>query len=445
MNRSDILKAINEQLNQEQNRSLNTIEMLILQGVWEDKTYHQMALEEDYSPGYLTNVVAPEMYRKLSNLLGQRVTKKNCRQMLESYATTQSRSERQAVKLSVTPEQKNGLFYPNGSLPLNSPYYLKRSCIEDLVCQEITKPGSFVRLKAPREMGKTSLLLRVLDYAERQGYQTVSLSLDQVDTAILGNLNQFLRWLCANISRQLDIKPRLNEYWSQDLGSKISCNAYIQDYVLRLMDTPLVLAIDEVSLILDNSGVAKDFFLLLRSWYEEAKKVPVWRKLRLIVVQSTEMYFPLRLNQSPFNVGLLVYLKPFNQEEVQRLAQCYGLYWENDNQVKSLMEMVGGHPALVHLTIYHLSHQKMTLEQIQETAIAPTGIFYYHLQRHQITLEQQPPLAAAFKTVISANQPIKIDDSILVYKLNSLGLVQQRGDKVTVFCKLYQRYFGEML
>ncbi|HBL14640.1 MAG TPA: hypothetical protein DD379_25270, partial [Cyanobacteria bacterium UBA11162] len=84
--------------------------------------------------------------------------------------------------------------YPSGSVPLDSPFYVERTPFEAQVCEEIRKPGALVRIKAPRELGKTSLMLRVLDYASRQGYHTVSLNLEQIDEVILNDLNRFLRW-----------------------------------------------------------------------------------------------------------------------------------------------------------------------------------------------------------------------------------------------------------
>ncbi len=158
------------------------------------------------------------------------------------------------------------------------------------VINSLQQAGALVRIKAPKEMGKTSLLLRMLDFAKQQGYRTVSLNLEQVDQAILSDLNQFLRWLCANAARQLQLKPQLDEYWDEDLGSKISCTVYIQDYLLESITAPIVLALDELNQIFEHPQVAKDFLPLLRSWYEEAKTLPIWQKLRLIVVHSTEIY-----------------------------------------------------------------------------------------------------------------------------------------------------------
>jgi transcriptional regulator with XRE-family HTH domain len=332
--------------------------------------------------------------------------------------------------------------YPSGAVPLGSPFYLERDSLEAQIEQEIRKPGALVRIKAPREMGKTSLLLRILDSAKRLGYRTVSLNLEQVDQAILNDLNQFLRWLCANVARQLQLKPRLDAYWDGDLGSKISCTSYFQDYLLKEISAPIVLALDEVNQIFEHPQVAKDFLPLLRSWYEEAKTLPIWQKLRIIVVHSTEIYVPLDLNQSPFNVGLPVQLNGFSQEEVQQLAQCYELDWSDGEEVRQLMDIVGGHPALVHIALYHLSRGDVTLAQLLETAPTSTGIYSHHLQRHWVTLQEQPELAQTLDNIISATEPISLAP-VLAYKLSSLGLIERSGDKVLPSCELYKQYFKD--
>ncbi|MDY7014681.1 MAG: AAA-like domain-containing protein, partial [Cyanobacteriota bacterium] len=387
MNLDSLLEIVDRQLIESQNRPLNSAEIIILRGIWQYQTYHQIASKANYSSAYLTNVAAPELLGRLSRLVGQRVTKKNCRALLESYVTALTTSEMKSLKAEpaerfpdIAPTPPPG--YPSGSVPLNSPFYLERSSTEEQVYREIEKPGALVRIKAPREMGKTSLLLRILDRANRQGYRTVSLNLEQVDRGILSNLNQFLRWLCANIARQLQCKPILDEYWDEDLGSKISCTLYFQDQVLEASDAPVVLALDEVNQILEHPSVAKDFLPLLRSWYEEAKRLPVWQKLRLVVVHSTEIYVPLELNQSPFNVGLPVQLDSFRPGEVQQLARRYQLDWTEGEETRQFMAMVGGHPALVHLALYHLSRGEIELSQLIETASTATRIYRNHLQRH---------------------------------------------------------------
>ncbi|MGM3305054.1 AAA-like domain-containing protein [Anabaena sp. WFMT] len=334
----------------------------------------------------------------------------------------------------------NSPCYPNGAVPLNSPFYIERTVVETQVYEEIRKPGALVRIKAPREMGKTSLLLRTLDYATHQGYRTVSLNLEQIDDVILNDLNRFLRWLCANVTRQLQLEPKLEDYWDEDIGSKISCSLYFRNHLLKQIDTPLVLAVDEVNYIFEHPQVAKDVLPLFRSWYEEAKRQPIWQKLRLIIVHSTEIYVPLQLKQSPFNVGLPIELSSFNLEQVQQLAQLYGLNWTDYQEARELMAMVEGHPALTHTAIYHLSRGDISFAQFLDTAATSTGIYSSHLQRHQATLQEQPELAKALDSIINSQQPISLD-SLMTYKLSSMGLIKQLKDKVIPSCELYRKLF----
>ena len=447
MNLDCLFETIDRQLIESQNRPLNPTETIILRGIWHYQTYNQIAIEAGYSPGYFTNVVAPELYQRLSKIVGQRLTKKNCRKLLESHIDKKAILETKAIEpnqrktLPNTLDQERDTLpcYPNGSVPLDSYFYLKPTRLK-LVERELEKPGALIRIKAPREMGKTSLLLRSLDYADGLGYQTVSLNLEQVESTILSDLNLLLRWLCANISHQLQLEPKLEKYWNEDLGSTISCTFYLQNYLLESIDTPLVLALDEANQIFEHPQVAKDFLPLLRSWYEEGKRLPVWRKLRLLIVHSTEIYVPLKLNQSPFNVGLPIQLDSFNLEEVQQLARRYGLKWQDGREASQLMAMLDGHPALVHLAIYHLSGGEITLSQLLETAPTATGIYAHHLQRHWAVLEQQPELARAFDKVLNADEPISLEP-IQAHKLSSMGLIKQSRDRAIASCELYRQYF----
>ncbi|MEM9213336.1 MAG: AAA-like domain-containing protein [Cyanobacteria bacterium P01_F01_bin.150] len=446
MNLDSLLEVVNCNLIEGNSRPLSSPEVIILRGVWQYQTYTQIALEEGYSSGYFTNVVAPELWKRLSQLTGQHITKKNCRKLLEGYAEAQQNRPVTLVETSdnaprVEHQGNSGVVrYPSGSVPLDSPHYMERSPVETQAYDEIQKPGALIRIKAPQEMGKTSLLLRILDRANALGYRTVSLNVQQVDESILQDLNRFLRWLCANVTRQLKLTSKLDDYWDEDIGGKISCTLYFQDYLLEDVKEPFVLALDEVNQLFEHPQVAKDVLPLLRSWYEEAKRLPIWRKLRLVVVHSTEIYVPLNLKQSPFNVGLPLQLECFNPDQIEQLAQQYGLNWQND-EAQQLMTLVGGHPALVNIALYHLSCNEITLEQLLETANQTTGIYHSHLQRHRARLEEQPELRLSLDAITAAAEPVSLEPMI-TYQLYSMGLIKQVGDKVMPSCELYRSSFA---
>ncbi|MBC1280692.1 AAA-like domain-containing protein [Nostoc sp. UCD121] len=464
MNLDQIQDILNKQLLNLENRCLNTTELLILQGILQNQTYHEIAQQEGYSSSYFANVVAPELYRRLSQITGRRVTKKNCQAILQSYLTPQTQaithrpglesSSRNPQTSSQTNEPKEWLensspnlhpstspAYPCGAVPLDSPFYLKQPSVEQQIIEEITKPGALVRIKASQNMGKTSLLLRVLDDCEKKiGYKTVSLNLQKADKSILEDIDRFLRWLCINCARKLGLKPNLDEYWDQDIGSKMSWTIYFEEYLLAEIESPLVLALDEINQVFEHTETAENFLPLLRSCYEEAKRNSIWQKFRLIVVHSTEIYVPLQLEQSPFNIGLPIELHNFSQEQVKDLAKKYQLNIQDNEEIKQLMELVGGHPALIHLALYYISQEQISFEELLATAATQTGIYAHYLQRHWLTLEKQPELAKAFHMVCQATEAIFLEP-IIAYKLNSIGLIYLVGNKATVSCKLYQKYF----
>jgi hypothetical protein len=341
----------------------------------------------------------------------------------------------------------NALEFPSGTVPLNSRFYVDRLPIEAQVFREIGKPGSLIRIRAPRQMGKSSLMHRLIAHAKQEGLQTASLNLQRADRSIFGSLDQFLRWLCANVSQQLGLMPTMDEYWNIDTGSKMSCTLYFQRYLLKAIDRALVLAIDEVNRIFEYPDLAADFLPLLRSWYEDASEFEVWQKLRLVIVHSTEVYIPLNLNQSPFNVGLPIKLPELTLAQIQDLALRHHLAWAEGEagvrQLQPLLDLIGGHPYLVRLALYSLGRQEITLEQLLEEAPTAAGIYGEHLRQQLSLLQKDSTLAIALKRVLS-DELIHLEP-VTAYKLESLGLIKLQGDRVMPSRKLYQVYFQNEL
>lgn len=147
---------------------------------------------------------------------------------------------------------------------------------------------------------------------------------------------------------------------------------------------------------------------MLRFWHEQAKQDQIWQKLRMVVVHTTEIYIPLKLNQSPFNVGITITLPPFTLNQVQNLALRYGLNCAADSEgakrLVPLQAMVGGHPYLVSLALYHLCQEEMTLETLLETASTPVGIYSQHLRELLSLLQKDPKLMSAMQQVIATDE-----------------------------------------
>ncbi|MBW4695557.1 MAG: AAA-like domain-containing protein [Lyngbya sp. HA4199-MV5] len=332
---------------------------------------------------------------------------------------------------------------PWGQVNLVSAFYVERSPLEERCYETIVKPGALIRIKAPRQMGKTSLMSRILYHGEQQEYVTLPLSFQLADRAIFADLDKFLRWFCASVGLGLQLPNKLKDYWDDIFGSKVNCKAYFEQYLLQKIDTPLVLGLDEVDRVFEHRQIAEDFFGLLRAWHEEAKNRAVWQKLRLVVVHSTEVYVPLDNNQSPFNVGLPIELPEFNLEQVHDLATRHGLHW-GESQSHQLMSLIGGHPYLVRVALYHIAKQDLTLAQLLKQAPTEAGPYSDHLRRHLWNLEQYPDIAAALARTVATTEPVRLEAS-QAFKLHSMGLVHLNGNNVSLRYELYRQYFRDRL
>ncbi len=334
--------------------------------------------------------------------------------------------------------------YPDGPVPLNSTLYIERSPVEDLIYREVTQPGCVIRIRSPRQMGKTSLVLRLLDFAETQGYHTVNLSCSQIDDQCLTNLNKLLRCLCHQIATKLGIEPNIDDKWDEEVGYKLVCSFYLQNYILKQINNPIVLVLSEVDHFFAYPHIAQEFFALLRSWCEEARQNRLWQNLRFVVVYSTEKYVSLDINHSPFNIGLPIRLNEFTHQQVEELARRYGLKWGVGKESVQLMSLIGGHPALIQLALYHLSSGTMSLTELIKDAIANGGIYRHHLQRHWIKLQANPHLIRTYTELVSTKQGVVLDP-MDTYKLESLGLITFEGDRVLPRCELYRTYFARQI
>jgi class 3 adenylate cyclase/transcriptional regulator with XRE-family HTH domain len=334
-----------------------------------------------------------------------------------------------------------------GQVPLDSPFYVERPPIEWLCYETILQPGALIRIKAPKQMGKTSLMARILQSARVEGLKTVPLSLQLADSAVFTDLNRFLQWFCAVVTRRLGLPNRVIEYWDEIFGSNYNCTDYFENYLLAEIESPIVLALDEVDVVFNYPEIATDFFGLLRAWYEKAKYgnsgSDVWEKLRLVVVHSTEVYIPLNINQSPFNVGLSVELPEFTAVQVQDLATRHGLDWGME-EVERLMRLTNGHPYLVQVALHHISSETIALDELLETATYEDGIYSDHLRRQLWNLRQYPDLVSTLTQVVMSKKTVELEPK-QAFRLQSMGLVQVLHQEVMPSCGLYGQYFSDRL
>jgi len=329
---------------------------------------------------------------------------------------------------------------PGGTVRLQDNFYIERN--EDTrLKNEMKRLGSTVTIRAARQSGKSSLLVRGIQQAKQAGTDTILLNMQMVDKDHLTSLDVFLRYFAEYIVFKLSQEAEvIDKYWRRSLSPQEKLTSLIEDRILDNDDMKLLIGMDEIDQLL-VTPFYNEFFGLLRSWHNLRAFDERWDKLSTIMVISTEPYLLISdSHQSPFNVGMNLNLQDFNVSQINDLNKRYGepvKGWELDEFIQEF----GGHPFLTRKALYIMVSEKMTWQKLKVAAIDKQGPFSDHLRRYHWMIQQEPALKDALKDIIKNR---RCSDELL-YRLLQVGLVKSFRDVVQCRCGLYRTYFEENL
>ncbi len=328
---------------------------------------------------------------------------------------------------------------PEGTMSTQSAFYIERAS-DRIVMETIQWPGVTITIKGPRQMGKSSLLIRAKEQAVKAGKKVALLDFQLFDKPALTNSDLFFRQFCEWLTDELEMESRVTTYWEMALGNTQRTTRYVQRYLLTELNGPLVLAMDEVDRIFDTP-FRSDFFSMLRSWHNSRQTNYLWERCDLVLVTSTEPYQLIEdLNQSPFNVGEVVELVDFSHDQVAELNRCYNSPLISE-EVDKLIGLLGGHPYLVRRALYLLATGRITAPALFAEASDERGPFGDHLRNHLFRLYEREELVVGMKQVIHKQQ---CQDARIYFRLRGAGLVKKEGRSVIPRCKLYADFFRQM-
>jgi hypothetical protein len=188
-----------------------------------------------------------------------------------------------------------------------------------------------------------------------------------------------------------------------------------------------------------------DFFSMLRSWHNQrADLASNWAKLGLALVISTEPYLFIKdALRSPFNVGLNVELRYFNEAEYQKLNRLYGARLTKSD-LGQLMVLLNGHPHLTHLAYYALTGPNpIEFSALMLKAAEREGPFGIHLRalENKLMDDVGQRLLGTLNQIIHDGKASSRDD---FYRLHGAGLIREDGDRIFPANQLYARFFSKL-
>jgi AAA domain-containing protein/TIR domain-containing protein len=331
-----------------------------------------------------------------------------------------------------------------GAVPLDSEFYITRSSDGDLR-SALSKRDSIVLIKGARQMGKTSLLARGMQFAREQGSRSAATDLQKFNAENFKTVDRLYRTMAESIADQLELDVNPTQTWDSRRGPNANLERFLRRDVLDRIERPLFWGLDEVDRLF-VTPFGSEVFGLIRSWHNERALDPSgpWSNLTIGIAYATEAHlFITDINQSPFNVGTRLVLEDFTPAQVAEMNRRYGNPVKSDEELTRFYRLVGGHPYLVRRGLDELAKRKIPFDTFEQQAARDEAFYGDHLRRILVLLVRDSELTQVLRGVLNG-QPCPTSESF--DRLRSAGLVTGHiPEEARPRCRLYASYLRRHL
>ncbi|MDM8558849.1 AAA-like domain-containing protein [Candidatus Parabeggiatoa sp. HSG14] len=336
-----------------------------------------------------------------------------------------------------------------GNVSADNKMYVVRQADQDLY--KGLKSGEFCYVLNARQMGKSSLRVRVARRLQAEGMACVNVDVTEIGSQETTQ-KQWYAGIIDVIADDLHLTDfDVNSWWEQhDLLSPVQHLSKFFDKILSERSENIIIFVDE------SDGIRRfgqDFFALIRACYNRRSDNSAYNRLTfaiLGVASPGDLIADRKL--TPFNIGVAIELAGFQLHEAMVLADGLGVN-QPEKVLQIVLEWTGGQPFLTQKLCDIISKSEALpdvaawIEQLVRTEI----VKHWESQDEPMHLrnisgrilheggQKTGQMLGLYQRVL--REDVLADDSREQLDLRLSGLVVKYQNKLLVYNKIYALVF----